>query len=60
MDGDHDIDQCYTVSEWTLKTGSSSLLSEGSRSKHGLKPNMAIPARSAEAGLGRGRLPKRP
>jgi len=35
MDGDHDIDQCYTVSEWTLRPGSSSSLSEGRARRHG-------------------------
>ena len=33
MDGDHDIDRCDDVTEWVLKTVSSSSTTSGSRSK---------------------------
>ena len=33
MDGDHDIDRCYEVTEWVLKTRSRSSTISASRSK---------------------------
>jgi fructose-bisphosphate aldolase class I len=43
MDGDHDIDQCYTVSEWTLKTVFEQLYYQKvALEGMVLKPNMAI------------------
>jgi len=48
MDGDHDIDRCYTVTEWVLKATFEELyynrvLLEGMV----LKPNMAIPGKKS-------------
>ena len=46
MDGDHDIDRCYTVSEWALKTTFEELYySRVALEGMVLKPNMAIPGK---------------
>lgn len=54
MDGDHDIDRCYAITEWVLKTVFSDLyyqriLLEGMV----LKPNMVISGRKAAQRAGR-------
>ena len=61
MDGDHDIDRCYEVTEWTLKTVFEQLYYprvalEGMV----LKPNMVVPGKkSREAGLASRKSPRR-
>jgi fructose-bisphosphate aldolase class I len=48
MDGDHDIDRCYTVSEWALKTTFEELYySRVALEGMVLKPNMAIAGKKA-------------
>ena len=56
MDGDHDIDRCYTVTEWVLKATFEELYyNRVALEGMVLKPNMAIPGKkSAKQGLGRG------
>ena len=54
MDGDHDIDRCYAVSEWVLKTVFEQLYYQRvALEGMVLKPNMVIPGKkSARAALG--------
>ena len=48
MDGDHDIDRCYTVSEWVLKATFEELYySRIALEGMVLKPNMAIPGKKS-------------
>src|ERR1700741_4660315 len=48
MDGDHDVDRCYTVSEWVLKTTFEELYySRVALEGMVLKPNMAIPGKKS-------------
>src|SRR3954467_15630248 len=48
MDGDHDIDRCYTVSEWVLKTTFEQLYySRVALEGIVLKPNMVIPGKKS-------------
>src|SRR2546421_8122135 len=48
MDGDHDIDRCYTVSEWVLKATFEELYySRVALEGMVLKPNMAIPGKKS-------------
>ena len=56
MDGDHDIDRCVEVTEWVLKTCSSSCsINRVALEGMVLKPNMAVPGKkSAQARVGRG------
>ena len=56
MDGDHDIDRCYTVSEWVLKATFEELYyNRVALEGMVLKPNMAVPGKKCgEEGLGRG------
>ena len=55
MDGDHDIDRCAEVSEWTLKTVFEQLYYQRvALEGMVLKPNMVVPGKkSRQAGLGR-------
>ena len=56
MDGDHDIDRCYDVTEWTLKTVFEQLYYQRvALEGMVLKPNMVISGKKcAEAGRRRG------
>ena len=56
MDGDHDIDRCYTASEWVLKATFEELYyNRVALEGMVLKPNMAIAGQEVgEQGLGRG------
>jgi fructose-bisphosphate aldolase, class I len=48
MDGDHDIDRCYAVTEWTLKTVFEQLYyARVALEGMVLKPNMAIPGKKS-------------
>jgi fructose-bisphosphate aldolase class I len=48
MDGDHDIDRCYQVTEWTLKTVFEQLYyARVALEGMVLKPNMAIPGKKS-------------
>jgi fructose-bisphosphate aldolase class I len=48
MDGDHDIDRCYTVSEWVLKATFEELYyNRIALEGMVLKPNMAIPGKKS-------------
>src|SRR5947209_10736791 len=48
MDGEHDIDRCYTVSEWVLKTTFEELYySRVALEGMVLKPNMAVPGKKS-------------
>src|SRR6476659_9287419 len=48
MDGDHDIDRCYSVSEWVLKTTFEELYyNRVALEGIVLKPNMAIPGKKS-------------
>src|SRR5947208_10991635 len=48
MDGDHDIDRCYSVSEWVLKTTFEELYySRVALEGMVLKPNMAVPGKKS-------------
>jgi fructose-bisphosphate aldolase class I len=53
MDGDHDIDRCYTISEWTLKTVFEQLYYQHVQLEGMvLKPNMAIAGKKAKQQAG--------
>src|SRR5215510_11431267 len=53
MDGDHDIDRCYAVSEWTLKTVFEQLYDQRvSLEGIVLKPNMVISGKKAKQRAG--------
>jgi fructose-bisphosphate aldolase class I len=53
MDGDHDIDRCYTISEWTLKTVFEQLYYQHVQLEGMvLKPNMAIAGKKAKKQAG--------
>ena len=48
MDGDHDIDRCYKITEWTLKTVFEQLYyARVALEGMVLKPNMAIPGKKS-------------
>jgi fructose-bisphosphate aldolase, class I len=48
MDGDHDIDRCYAITEWTLKTVFEELYyARVALEGMVLKPNMAIPGKKS-------------
>jgi fructose-bisphosphate aldolase, class I len=48
MDGDHDIDRCYAITEWTLKTVFEQLYyARVALEGMVLKPNMAIPGKKS-------------
>jgi len=48
MDGDHDIDRCYSVSEWTLKATFEELYyNRVALEGIVLKPNMAVPGKKS-------------
>ena len=48
MDGDHDIDRCYQITEWTLKTVFEQLYyARVALEGMVLKPNMAIPGKKS-------------
>jgi len=49
MDGDHDIDRCYQISEWTLKTQFEQLYyARVALEGMVLKPNMAVPGKKSQ------------
>jgi fructose-bisphosphate aldolase class I len=53
MDGEHDIDRCYTISEWTLKTVFEQLYYQHVQLEGMvLKPNMAIAGKKAKKQAG--------
>src|SRR5579871_6189211 len=53
MDGDHDIERCYTISEWTLKTVFEQLYYQHVKLEGMvLKPNMAIAGKKARKQAG--------
>ena len=53
MDGDHDIERCYTISEWTLKTVFEQLYYQHVKLEGMvLKPNMAIAGKKAKKQAG--------
>jgi fructose-bisphosphate aldolase, class I len=48
MDGDHDIDRCYKITEWTLKTTFEQLYyARVALEGMVLKPNMAVPGKKS-------------
>ena len=48
MDGDHDIDRCYTISEWVLKTTFEQLYYQKiALEGMVLKPNMVVPGKKS-------------
>ncbi|MGP0091480.1 MAG: class I fructose-bisphosphate aldolase [Xanthobacteraceae bacterium] len=53
MDGDHDIDRCYTITEWTLNTVFEQLYYQHVKLEGMvLKPNMAIAGKKAKKQAG--------
>jgi fructose-bisphosphate aldolase class I len=61
MDGDHDIDRCYMITEWTLKTVFEQLYYQKvALEGMVLKPNMAISGKKAAKRAGLQRSPRRP
>jgi fructose-bisphosphate aldolase class 1 len=54
MDGDHDIDRCYAVSEWVLKETFQELYyNRVALEGMVLKPNMAVPGKKSGKRAGR-------
>jgi fructose-bisphosphate aldolase, class I len=53
MDGDHDVDRCYKITEWTLKTVFEQLYyARVALEGMVLKPNMAVPGKKSQKRAG--------